>query len=376
MLWSRKSGAPSAEKPASIRAERPVSVPAASGPLDVDRALDTVASLVRRYGEHAFDVGEREAADIREECDRWAAKILGGGDGETPEGAPRRDFGGLRRFFEDQRHRESKHVQTSLSSLRGAIHTFARCVKSTVVDERSSDATIGGELAALADALSSNDAGRIRACSTELADVVTRSIDARRERHQAQIESLGEQLRSLKGELLSARERATIDALTRLYNRAAFDEHVARISDLGLLLGSPPCLLMIDVDSFKQLNDTHGHPAGDEVLRKVGECLLRNFLRKEDFVARYGGEEFAVVLMDVSQADARGLAERLRKAVRTLPVEHRGKALAVTVSVGLASLVPGEAAALWIERADAALYAAKSAGRDRVEVSPLPATFA
>src|SRR5262249_14471485 len=159
-------------------------------------------------------------------------------------------------------------------------------------------------------------------------------------------------------------ERATMDALTRLYNRAAFDEHVTRISDLGLLLGTPPSLLMIDVDHFKRLNDTNGHPAGDEALRRVSECLLRNFLRKEDFVARSGGEEFAVVLMDASLTDVRTLAERLRKNVRAMNIEHRGTSFSVTVSVGVASLVPGETATAWIDRADKALYAAKGAGRD------------
>jgi diguanylate cyclase (GGDEF)-like protein len=133
--------------------------------------------------------------------------------------------------------------------------------------------------------------------------------------------------------------------------------------------------MMIDLDHFKRLNDQHGHPGGDEALRKVSESLLRNFLRKEDFVARYGGEEFAVVLMDASPSDAKNLAERLRKAVRSIGMEYRGVPVPLTVSVGVSSLVPGETAALWIERADQALYAAKANGRDRVEIADLPAAF-
>jgi diguanylate cyclase len=366
MLWKRKPSDPR---------EKPAPLPAPSGPAEIDRALDTVAALVRGYGEHAFDTADQEAADIRAECERWAGTLLHGGDREEGEGTPRRDFGGLRRYFEDQRQRESSYVKSSISSLRGAIHTFARCVRSTVVDDRSADAAVSSELSALGEALASNDPARIRVCSAQLAQVVSTSIEARRQRHRAQLEAMSDQLRTLKGELLSARERATMDGLTKLYNRAAFDEHVSRISDLGLLLGTPPSLLMVDVDSFKVLNDTHGHPAGDEVLRKVAECLVRNFLRKEDFVARYGGEEFAVVLMDVTLGDAKSLAERLRKAVHALPISHKGKALSVTVSVGLATLVPGESPVAWIERADQALYAAKSGGRDRMVVADLPAAF-
>ncbi len=365
MLFRRKSVDP----PAVTH----ISVPAAAS--DFDRALDTVASLIKRYGEYAFDVEGREASQIREDCERWAAQLIGGGDGEAEGGVPKRDFGGLRRFFEEHRRTESAFVKTSLSALRSTIDTFARCVRTTVVDDRTADAAARGQLTELSEALSSNDIARIRTTATNLATTVSASIEKRHERHKAQIEALAEQLRNIRGELLQARERATMDALTRLYNRAAFDEHVTRISDLGLLLGTPPSLLMVDVDHFKRLNDNYGHPTGDEALRRVSECLLRTFLRKEDFVARYGGEEFAVVLMDASLADSRSMAERLRKAVRAMAIEHRGSSFNMTISIGVASLVPGESAASWIERADKALYAAKNDGRDRVEVSELPSTF-
>jgi diguanylate cyclase (GGDEF)-like protein len=363
MLWKRKSVDP---PPVTH-----MSVPAP----EVDRALDTVAALLRRYGEHAFDVGERAAAEIREEFDAWAARLVRGGDGDAEDGAPKRDFGGARRFFDEHRKSESEYVRTSLSTLRGAIDTFARCVRTSIFDDRSADKAAAGELSALAEALSSNDVARIRVSAAALADAVSGAIEARRKRHRQQLEALSDQIRTIRGELMQTRERATMDGLTRLYNRAAFDEHVARIADLGLLLGTPPSLMMIDLDHFKRLNDQHGHPGGDEALRKVSESLLRNFLRKEDFVARYGGEEFAVVLMDASPSDAKNLAERLRKAVRSIGMEYRGVPVPLTVSVGVSSLVPGETAALWIERADQALYAAKANGRDRVEIADLPAAF-
>ncbi|HEX3597246.1 MAG TPA: GGDEF domain-containing protein, partial [Polyangiaceae bacterium] len=308
-------------------------------------------------------------------CERWAAQLIGGGDGESDEGAPKRDFGGVRRFFEEHRRTESAFVRSSFSTLRGAIDTFARCVRTTVVDDRAADAAAKGQLSELSEALSSNDITRIRKSATNLATVVSAAIEKRQERHRAQVEALSDQLRSIRSELLQARERATMDGLTRLYNRAGFDEHIGRIADLGLLLGTPPSLLMIDVDHFKRLNDSYGHPTGDETLRRVSECLLRTFLRKEDFVARYGGEEFAVVLMDASLGDARSMAERLRKTVRAMTIEHRGQSFSVTICIGVASLVPGETAVSWIERADRALYVAKNEGRDRVELSELPAVF-
>src|ERR1700753_3295120 len=137
-----------------------MSVPA-SGANDMDRALDTVAALLGRYGELPFDVGERSASDIRAEFEEWAKRILNGGDGENA-GAPRRDFGGARRFFDDHRKTEAQFVRSPSAPLRATIDTFARCVRTTVVDDRAADAAARGQLAALADALSANDIGRIK----------------------------------------------------------------------------------------------------------------------------------------------------------------------------------------------------------------------
>ena len=368
MLFKRK---PEPSVPAAPASRAPTAPPST---MDADRALDTVAAILRRYGEDAFDTTDREADRVRAECDRWAGQILNGGDGES-RGAPRRDFGGLRRFFDEDRKTEAAYVRSSLTSLRGAIHAFAGALRMAVVDDGSADRAVTRELETLATALGSNDAERIRQASTALSDVVRFSIRSRSERHRVQVVSLTEKLGDLRSELFATRERATVDALTRLNNRAAFDEHTGRIADIGLLLGAPPTLLLADVDHFKKVNDTYGHPAGDEVLRRVGEALVRNFLRKEDFVARYGGEEFAFVMMDASLEDAKGLAERVRKSLRGLPIQHGGRAIEVTISIGLSSLVPGETAGAWVERADRALYDAKAKGRDRVVVADLPASF-
>ncbi len=116
------------------------------------------------------------------------------------------------------------------------------------------------------------------------------------------------------------RTQATLDSLTNLYNRAAFDQEVEKVGALGLLLGSMPCLLLVDVDHFKAINDQYGHPAGDQVLKAVAENLVRHFLRKEDFVARYGGEEFAIVVRD--SAPKKSPTEPSACARRNSPAPH------------------------------------------------------
>ena len=161
-------------------------------------------------------------------------------------------------------------------------------------------------------------------------------------------------------------ERATVDALTGLRNRRWLDETFARELARTDTSGQPVCLAMVDVDKFKKFNDTHGHRAGDDVLRGVAR-LMREHSRPNDLVARYGGEEFTVLFPDTPLDDALAACERLRRAVGSASFEHAGAALpTVTASFGLAQRKPGETLEALVARADAALYRAKEEGRDRV----------
>jgi diguanylate cyclase (GGDEF)-like protein len=129
--------------------------------------------------------------------------------------------------------------------------------------------------------------------------------------------------------------------------------------------------MLIDIDAFKAINDRYGHPAGDQCLREVAQCLTSR-LRPGDLLARMGGEEFAVLLPGMTPAEATEAAERLRQAVEVLEVMVNGAAVRVTISVGVAA---GEAdSALLMARADSALYLAKGGGRNRVSCACLETT--
>lgn len=167
---------------------------------------------------------------------------------------------------------------------------------------------------------------------------------------------------------------ASTDSLTGLPNRRIFDETLPRDMARTGRAGSPLCLLLIDVDHFKAYNDRHGHLAGDRCLIMVARAIRASLLRPADLAARYGGEEFAVILPDTDRRGAVQVAERIRKVVTSAsldPAHSTGSRL--TVSVGAAEYdlarMPETPADL-IARADAALYAAKAAGRDRVIVDP------
>ncbi len=155
--------------------------------------------------------------------------------------------------------------------------------------------------------------------------------------------------------------RATTDGLTGLKNHRAFQERLAAEVALSERHDAPLSLLLLDVDHFKQYNDAFGHPAGDDVLRRVAR-LMEGEARASDLAARHGGEEFALILPQTDGAGAAAIAERLRRSV----AGDAGPRRPVTVSLGVATLTPGEDGGGLLARADGALYEAKAAGRNRV----------
>jgi diguanylate cyclase (GGDEF)-like protein len=165
---------------------------------------------------------------------------------------------------------------------------------------------------------------------------------------------------------------ATLDGLTRIANRRAFDEALPRVWADHRRRGAPLAIVLCDIDHFKRYNDRHGHPAGDEALITVAAALAGVTRRASDLVARYGGEEIVFLLPDTDAEGARQVATAALDAVRTLKLPHGDPEAApfVTVSLGLAATVPSpdSAPADLVASADRALYRAKAAGRDRVDV--------
>lgn len=359
------------KKAAANTSSEPAPKQAAGGE---DAALDAIANLLKAFGENAFDTDNVSAQETRTECEGWAQKItVGSGRGEVDEnGAPkpfRRDFAGVRRFFTAQRSHEREFVGRSLGNLREAVHAFARCLTTTVGEDRAADERVGAQLGKLVGAFQSNDSEAIRSEAEGIVAVVQEVMAKRSESQKRMLGELSQKINELRDELQEVREKAALDPLTQLFNRASLDAHLERVADLAFLLSSSPCILMIDVDHFKKINDSYGHPAGDEVLRRVADGLVRNFLRREDFVARYGGEEFVVVIPDSSLHNAELRAERVRQSLSELEIDSGKGKIQITVSIGLASLSSGDAGVSWLARADSALYEAKGSGRNCVRVA-------
>jgi diguanylate cyclase (GGDEF)-like protein len=159
------------------------------------------------------------------------------------------------------------------------------------------------------------------------------------------------------------------DALTGCHNRRAMDERLAAEVESSQDRGQALSVMFVDVDRFKQVNDRHGHAAGDAVLREVARRCRNGLGASAQWMARYGGEEFLIVLPQVGADEARHLAQQLRQAIRSTPVQACEMELAVTASFGVAQLRAADGAQELLQRADAMLYEAKHGGRDCVRVA-------
>jgi diguanylate cyclase (GGDEF)-like protein/PAS domain S-box-containing protein len=200
--------------------------------------------------------------------------------------------------------------------------------------------------------------------------VMLRNITARR-LAQDSLQQANEQLKAQleENEILQAklREQAIHDALTGTFNRTYLDDTLGRELARAEREASSVSLLMIDIDHFKAVNDTYGHKAGDLMLEALGR-LFRGRTRSSDVIFRYGGEEFLALLPGMPLDAAAERAERLREQVATLEVEHEGKSVHITISIGAATYHPGQDADAVLTAADRALYKAKALGRNCVAV--------
>ena len=205
----------------------------------------------------------------------------------------------------------------------------------------------------------------------QLGELVFRRNQRFSEEEQGNLESLlSTLLFPMRNALLyrAATQSALRDPLTDTGNRIAMDQTLEREIEMSRRHSQPLSLLMLDIDHFKQINDTYGHSAGDEVLKAVA-ASIKNQLRNVDMVFRFGGEEFLILLSNTSREAAAMVGERLRFAAQAQDYVAEGKMIELTVSIGCSTLLPGESAESLLRRADSALYVAKREGRNRLAMA-------
>ncbi len=199
--------------------------------------------------------------------------------------------------------------------------------------------------------------------------------DLREQEVAARLKGLAERVAHMEQEAQGYREhlevqrqKALIDPLTGLPNRAAWSERLDYEVNAWHQRGNSLSLAMLDLDHFKRINDGYGHLAGDKVLKIIANVLSKR-LRPTDFIARFGGEEFVLLMPDSTLADALAVGEVLREAIAACPFHFKGEPVTITVSMGVAQFQSGERSDLALKRADEALYRAKAAGRNQVQAA-------
>ncbi len=270
--------------------------------------------------------------------------------------------------------------QTSLKHELDDAQTRLKEMLKTFVDRLGEFADSTGDYHARIE----ESAGRIAAARdiAELTDVIadvmreTRAVQESTQRSRGEIEELRQQanqanaeIARLQAELEQTSELIRHDPLTGMLNRKGLDEALSREAAFAQRRGTPLCLGLLDVDNFKQINDTHGHQTGDEALQHLATVIREN-VRPQDSVGRYGGEEFVVLLPDTTLDSAAAALVRLQRALTKRFFLARQQKLLITFSAGVAQLRSDEQPEHAVDRADKAMYIAKRSGKNRVISAP------
>lgn len=257
--------------------------------------------------------------------------------------------------------REAHSLQEVAARLEGAVNEAV----GLILDAREDALRYGGTLDQASNRLASEPASISLLLRRLVAE--TQEVSRRTEAAARNLTETSRKTREMQNELAEARRLASTDPLTGLANRRQLDEALRE----ALAGHRPTSLVMVDLDHFKAVNDTHGHPAGDQVLRQCAG-ILGELAGEGAVAARFGGEEFALILPLGAVREAVAVAERIRARIcqSTVVIRQTGQRLNVTASLGVALASPGELPAQLIERADAALYEAKRGGRNRVSSHP------
>ena len=228
--------------------------------------------------------------------------------------------------------------------------------------------TFGDQLKGLTTALASRDVEQLKPRLTEVM-AGTAAMKSSVETLRNKVTASQEEISRLRSDLERARDDAILDPMTGILNRRGFEKRIESLLAQKPADGISHCLVMLDIDHFKTVNDTHGHLMGDRVIQAVGEILRTSVTHAAHSAARYGGEEFALLLPQTSLDQSVQLAEAVRTRTKAMKIRHRTTQevlLTITISGGVAEMKPDDDATSLIARADAALYQAKSGGRDRV----------
>ncbi|MBC7659250.1 MAG: GGDEF domain-containing protein [Chitinophagaceae bacterium] len=266
--------------------------------------------------------------------------------------------------FEAARTQETLHLNQYISGLRSMLWTSLNQASAQLGLQNRETEQFEQLRMHMVQALDSDDLLQLKVAVKDWI-VMQSQLSQDRKRQQDETQAhFKQQLSRLQNELYQTQTELKLDGLTQVYNRKAFDQEILKTLQIAQLSGRNATLLILDIDHFKHVNDTYGHPVGDKVLQQFAKLIVQNFPSRTDFVARYGGEEFIVLMSDCDISEATAKAQKFITLLRKTTMMFGGVTLRITVSIGAAESRPYEKADDWVKRADVLLYRAKDQGRD------------
>ena len=338
----------------------------AQNPDFVQRLKHLTVILLQNFKTFSPGSKTKESQQDREKLDDYITKLQSVESVEPLEELEAR----IKNLIYSQREAENLRNAERLSALQRLIAAAAGSLSELAGDSESFATELNDHLKGLEAFASYDEFQEFRGALEQEIGKLRHLVANKQKRERALTETLQNRVKVLEEQLVVANEELVIDALTQVYNRGAFDTRLEEDIRHNTSYGGSFSLLLLDIDHFKNVNDSHGHLVGDRVLRAVAKTAKHVF-RIDDFVARYGGEEFAVILYDTGLMYASRAAERFRQVVAAQEFQYQqaGKSqkLRLTVSVGAARFHTGDTPECMLDRADKALYLAKNSGRNQVK---------
>jgi len=341
----------------------------------LDGALDTLGCVIRTMGSESFPLAdETNSEEFSAHCLEFARHVENGSavpsSSIVASADGSREWTQLRRFFIDRRKDEKQFVTERLEDYGEFVEDLLSGLRQIGQRDQDTEQSVRQSFDIISRALNAGALSDIKAALEESIERVGETFTRQKQEYESQINQLNERMSNLRQDLVIVREEMQRDDLTEVFNRGAFDKAISQSINAHFILNQPVTVALIDIDNFKMINDQWGHSAGDDVLRSIGECLERSFIRKSDLVARYGGDEFAVILHDTKFDHSKPLVERFIDSVQDIVVPYAPEGTRVSCSAGYTEISSADTAETLLMRADKALYAAKAAGRNCAIYAP------
>lgn len=325
----------------------------------------TLLYILDVYNKHLFDIEKHSVRKVREKLDAMA-KGLVDSDPKNVE----RTLSEIRLFFSSYRVDESTYIQHTFDDFKRIVWDLADQLSEDIQEDTAKDEQLSSHLQDLKEAVEANSLETLRKKSRQFINLYVEHQQAKNENRKKRLTSVKKNLDSVKKQLLEANSSLNLDHLTGAHNRKSFDDAIKKYVHLNNMNPMQVSLIIMDIDFFKKINDTYGHDIGDFVLQECVRILKSVFHKDAEMVCRIGGEEFVVILPNHAIEHALVRAEEVQKRIRSEVFVHGSLKVAFTVSMGIAQLLPGEAASEWVKRSDTALYKSKNSGRNQYTVAP------